>query len=75
MLNTYFFFIIFAAIRTGDLIALIPIAAIFMLLHSWLAETDTNGTDYTTEGPSSHDNYYSDWLDDDTSSDLDNTKT
>jgi len=75
MLNTYFFAIIFAAIRTGQLWTIIPIAAVFMLLHSWLAETEQNGTDYTTERPHSHDNDYHNRLADDKSSSLDNTTT
>lgn len=75
ILNLYFFVLIFAAIRTGDLWTIIPIAVIFMLLHSWLAETETNGTDYTTERPSSHDSDYGDRLADDTHSNLDNTTT
>ena len=75
ILNLYFFVLIFAAIRTGDLWMIIPITIIFMLLHYWLAETEDNGTDYTTERPSSNDYYSSDRLADDTHSDLDNTTT
>lgn len=75
MLNLFFFAVIFAAIRTGDLWSIIPITAIFMLLHYWLAETEDNGTDLNIQRPSSNDYYYSDRLLDDTHSDLDNTKT
>lgn len=75
MLNLFFFAVIFAAIRTGDLWSIIPITAIFMLLHYWLAETEDNGTDLNIQRPGSNDYYYSDRLLDDTHSDLDNTKT
>lgn len=75
MLNLFFFAVIFAALRTGDLWSIIPITAIFMLLHYWLAETEDNGTDLNIQRPSSNDYYYSDRLLDDTHSDLDNTKT
>jgi hypothetical protein len=75
MLNLYFFVLIFAAIRTGELLTIIPISAIFMLLHYWWAELEPNGTDYTTERPPGSDHYCSDRLRDDTHSDLDNTKT
>ena len=74
-LNSFFFCVIFAAIRTGDLWMIIPIAAIFMLLHHWLAETEQNGTIHNTERPSSNDNHHIHWILDDTHSDLDNTKT
>ena len=75
MLNLFFFAVIFAALRTGDLWSIIPISAIFMLLHYWLAETEDNGTDLNIQRPSSNDYYYSDRLLDDTHCDLDNTKT
>ena len=75
MLNLFFFAVIFASLRTGDLWMLIPITAVFMLLHTWLAETEDNGTDYTTERPSGGNYYSGDRLADDKSSDLDNTKT
>lgn len=75
ILNLYFFVLIFAAIRTGDLWTIIPITIIFMLLHYWLAETEEHGTDLNIQRPPSNDYYYSDRLLDDTSSDLDNTKT
>jgi len=75
MLNLFFFAVIFAALRTGDLWMIIPITAVFMLLHTWLAETEDNGTDNTTERPSGNDYYSSDRLADDKSSDLDNSKT
>jgi hypothetical protein len=75
ILNLYFFVLIFAAIRTGDLWMIIPITLIFMLLHYWLAESeDTHGTDYLTQRPSSNDYHFDDRLLDDTSSDLDNSK-
>ena len=75
ILNTYFFVLIFLAIRTGDLWMIVPIALVFMLLHSWWAETEDNGIDYLTQRPSSHDSDYSHRLADDTHSDLDNTTT
>lgn len=74
MLNLFFFAVIFAALRTGDLWSIIPISAIFMLLHYWLAETEDNGTDYTIQRPSSYDNDNIHWILDDTHSDLDHTK-
>ena len=74
-LNCFFFAAIFAAIRTGDLWTIIPISALFMLLHHWLAESEDYGTIDNTERPSSSDNHYSDWVLDDTHSDLDNTET
>jgi len=75
ILNTYFFAMIFLAIRTGDLWLIIPIAVIFMWLHTWLEELEDNGTDLYTQRPNGHDYYLSDRLADDTSSDMDNTKT
>jgi|694.fasta_scaffold04955_56 hypothetical protein len=75
ILNLYFFVVIFAAIRTGDLWMIIPITIIFMLLHYWLAETEDNGTDNYTQRPGSYDNNYYNRLADDTHSDLDNSKT
>jgi hypothetical protein len=66
---------IFLAIRTGDLWLIIPIAVVFMWLHSWLEELEDNGTDLDIQRPNGHDYYTSDRLLDDTSSDLDNTKT
>ena len=75
MLNLFFFAVIFAAIRTGDLWTIIPITAVFMLLHSWLAETEEHGTDLNIERPPSSDNHNRDWLLDDKDSNLDNTKT
>jgi hypothetical protein len=75
ILNTYFFAMIFLAIRTGDLWLIIPIAVVFMWLHTWLEELEDNGTDLNIQRPNGHDYYLSDRLDDDTSSDMDNTKT
>lgn len=66
---------IFLAIRTGDLWLIIPIAVVFMWLHTWLEELEDNGTDLNIQRPNGHDYYLSDRLDDDTSSDMDNTKT
>lgn len=75
MLNTYFFVIILAAMRTGELWTIVPVAAVFMLLLYWLEELEDYGTDYTVERPPSRDNHHSDRLLDDTLSDLDNSKT
>lgn len=74
MLNTYFFVMIWAAIRTGQLWTMIPITVIFMLLHYWLADEEEHGTDNRTERPSSYDTDHIHGLLDDTHSDLDNTK-
>lgn len=74
MLNLFFFAVIFAALRTGDLWSIIPISAIFMLLHYWLAETEDNGTDYTIQRPSSSDNDNIPGLLDDPHSNMDHTK-
>lgn len=73
-LNTFFFCAIFMCIHTGDLWAMIPISGIYMLLLNWLAELEDNGTIDNTERPGSYDNYHSNRLCNDKSSDLDNTE-
>ena len=74
-LNCFFFCVIFAALRTGDLLSILPVSVVYIVLLNWLTEEDKDGTDYVTERPSSHDNHTDNWILDDTHSNLDNTKT
>ena len=73
-LNVFFFVVIFAAMRTGDLLSILPISVIYIILLNWLTESeDNNGTDYTTETPSSRDYYHVHWVLDNSNDHLDNT--
>lgn len=77
-LNTYFFAVIFCAIRTGDLWTIIPIAIVYAVLHTTLEHLEQEseyGTDYYTERPTSSGNHTMDRLLDDTDNNMDNTKT
>ncbi len=74
-LNCFFFAVIFAALRTGDLVSIIPISIIYIILLHWLTESEHDGTDYYTERPSSYDNDNIHRILDDTHSNLDNSKT
>lgn len=75
MLNTYWFFIILTAIRTGELWTMTVIIPVYMLLLHWLTEEDDNGTNTTTERPHSSTDDHVHWVDYDTLSDMDNSKT
>ena len=75
-LNVFFFVVIFAAIRTGDLLSILPISVIYIILLNWLTESeDNNGTCTNTERPSSRDYYHVHWVLDNSNDHLDNTKT
>lgn len=74
-LNCFFFCVIFAALRTGDLLSILPVSVIYIVLLSWLTEEDKDGTVDYTERPSSRDANHIHWILDDTHGNLDNTKT